>query len=113
MKRTMILGLAVFLTGCGASSDAPQADSGIHHITAPIFGCQQLKTVQRITQLNVEGDKAAALDFIRGGLASGECSEFSKGAEVYLEEARFDGLYRVREKGSALSYWTIKEVVGP
>lgn len=113
MKRTMILGLTAFLAGCGASSGVPQADSRIHHIVAPIFGCQQLKTAQRITQLNVEGDKAAALDFIRSELASGECSEFNKGAEVYLEEARLDGLSRVRAKGSTLSYWTIKDVVGP
>jgi len=108
-----MLAVCVLLAGC-SGSDAASVDPSTaqRHIKQPIFGCQSNDTVNRLQQLDAEGDKDAALDFIRQNLATGECAEFSAGDPVFVEGATLTGLTKVRPSGSTTSYWTVSTVVG-
>lgn len=99
----------------GSDGDGSQSGpyAGVAHMSKAMFGCQSLDTDHQITKLLVEHDEGAAEDFIRGNIATGECIELAAGDTVYVEDFKITGLKKVRPQGSATSYWTMSEVVGP
>lgn len=108
------VGLSYLMSHSGDANESQSGPyAGIAHMSKAMFGCQSLDTDHQITNLLAEHDESAAEDFIRANIATGECTELAAGDTVYVEDFKLTGLKEVRPQGSATSYWTMSEVVGP
>jgi hypothetical protein len=84
----------------------------VRHISTPIFGCKSRDTADHISRLLGQHQRAAAVDFVRGNIATGECDELQKGEAIAVVQSGI-GMVKVQRPGEAAGYWTISEAVGP
>lgn len=111
-------GIVVFFGGwVGASyllshsSDVAAAPL-VRHIATPIFGCKSRDTADHVSQLLGHHQREAAVDFVRGNIATGECDELRKGEAIAVVQSGI-GMVKVQRPGDAAGYWTVSEAVGP
>lgn len=117
MKTRSVAAVAAMVLACALIAGCSKSGSAVpvqYHLSMTEFGCVQHATQDRIGQLDAEGDKTAALAFIRQNLATGECIEFNKGSIVYVDDAEaWSGLDKVHAQGSPNGYWIVASVVKP
>lgn len=98
MKR---LGLSILLIITATHSFAEtRSISG-----STVFGCVQKSDLDELTDYLIDQDMAAFKSGLKEKYSSGLCMVFSNGDKVYLVEATFGGLAKVRKQGQTKAYW--------
>lgn len=91
---------------------ATRAD-GSHIVSrASSAGCASKEAYEQLTKIAAQGDKEAFTRALAGGVLSGQCVIFNRGAVVFIDDtALFSGLVRLRPQGQVQAYWTAMETI--
>ena len=96
------------LAGLPAIS-AAQANAKI--VEQQKVGCTEVDQLNQLASIVGSGDKEASSKALKSAFLSGKCILFSKGDQVFLEDATWTALVKLRKKGETQGYWTFAEAI--
>lgn len=100
-------------TSAVTNSKPATRPDGSHIVSrASSAGCVSKEAYEQLTKIAVQGDKEAFSRALAAGVLSGQCTIFSRGAVVFIDDtAIFSGLVRLRPQGQVQAYWTAMETI--
>jgi len=98
-----------------SSSESESRSSGASGKTISgdnFYGCSEREYFHKLVDFTVDKDAEAFKTGLAAGIATGHCTLFTSGEEVYIvSTAILSGLVKVRRKGELAEYWTYIEAV--
>ena len=74
-------------------------------------GCTEVDQLNQLASIARSDDNEALSKALKSTFLSGKCIFFSKSDQVFLEEATWTGLVKLRKKGETQGYWTFTEAI--
>ena len=74
-------------------------------------GCTEVDQLNQVASIVSSGDKEASSKMLKSVFLSGKCIIFSKGDQVFLEDATWTALVKLRKRGETQGYWTFAEAI--
>ena len=114
MNSRPIVGAIVLLLALILNDNALAIDKTIS--SYGFLGCSSRPTFEklweRMVQTRLQNNMGAFYDVVQAGLQTGQCTRFSKGESVFVEDTVTSyGLIKVRRKADNKQYWTRIEAV--
>jgi len=75
------------------------------------FGCKEKDEFEKLVSFVSQSDREAFNREYMSATLTGACISFSTGDQVYVTDAAFVGLVKLRKKGETEEYWTTMESV--
>lgn len=112
-KVTKIIENTASVTSKNTSDAQRSASPGSHIVTGNNqYGCTDKGYYSKLIGLVADQDKAAFEQELSTGIATGQCTVFHTGEEVFLSgTAILSGVVKLRRKGETSEYWTAMETI--
>lgn len=113
----MVVAMIIGIRSCAKDGSTKQATSKVH-ITKDKrilgdnwYGCSSRAYLNKLVDYCRDDDVQAFKAAINAGLLTGMCTYFQDGEVVYLTDASWTGLVKIRRKGELKEFWTFTEAV--
>ena len=74
-------------------------------------GCTEVDQLNQLASIVGSGDKEASSKALKSAFLFDKCILFSKDDQVFLEEATWTALVKLRKEGETQGYWTFAEAI--